>query len=416
METISEYGRPKLQAATYSKELLAEQYLLKNISKLYPEYTIAEERLSEGISPDFCLKDKEGNDLFVEVKATKIDTKYLGKIVDFYSAISNRDRQRKDSRPNFVLVGEKLDPNIKGYLDSLNIKFTSLNKLGFSYEKMRSEERNRRLRMLTPTEAKLVLDWEAKRQKSVTIDTLAEKTGGNRNYASKLLRRLERKEWLSRISSGVYGFIPASYGYKERFPPMNPFLIGSELVEPYYFAYSTATSHYGFSTQLPSTYFIVTTKKRLPYEWYNTRFRFITLSNRKFFGFRETEIFGVKVKIADPEKCLIDAVDKMHYCGGAEEVASVIYRGLKQADEPKLIDYLTKMNSYTLNQRFGFLMDFLSRRRLITFPSRLRFHLQENLGKAPIYLDAKRPRHGGYVREWNIVQNVPENELLSEIR
>jgi hypothetical protein len=32
------------------------------------------------------------------------------------------------------------------------------------------------------------------------------------------------------------------------------------------------------------------------------------LSKRKFFGFRESEIFGVKVKIADPEKGLIDAV------------------------------------------------------------------------------------------------------------
>jgi predicted transcriptional regulator of viral defense system len=395
---------------------LAEQYLLKNIYKIYPEYDIAEKRLSEDISPDFCLKDKEGNELFVEVKATKINNKHLGEIVDFYSAISNRDRQRKDSRSKFVLVGDKLDPNIKGYLDSLNIKFTSLNKLGFSYKKMRQDERNRRLRMLTPTEAKLVLDWEVKRQKSVTIDTLAETTGGNRNYASKLLRRLERKQWLSRISSGVYGFIPASYGYKERLPPMNPFLIGSELVEPYYFAYSTATSHYGFSTQLPSTYYLATTKKRLPYQWYNTRFRFITLSKRKFFGFIESEIFGVKVKIADPEKGLIDAVDKMHYCGGAEEVVSVIYRGLKRADEPKLIDYIIKMNSYTVNQRFGFLMDFLSRRGLIAFPSRLRFHLQENLGKSPIYLDAKRARHGGYVKEWNIVQNVHENELLSEIR
>jgi hypothetical protein len=108
-----------LQAVAHNRELLAEQYLLKNIYKIYPEYDIAEERLSEDISPDFRLKDKEGNELFVEVKATKINNKHLGEIVDFYSAISNRDRQKKDSRSKFVLVGDKIDPNIKGYLDSL---------------------------------------------------------------------------------------------------------------------------------------------------------------------------------------------------------------------------------------------------------------------------------------------------------
>jgi hypothetical protein len=100
-----------------------------------------------------------------------------------------------------IFVGEKVDSSVKTYLDHLNIKFISLDKLGFSYEKMQNEARNRLLRTLSPTEAELVSEWEAKGQKSVTIDMLIEKTRGNRNYASKLLRRLERKGWLSKISS-----------------------------------------------------------------------------------------------------------------------------------------------------------------------------------------------------------------------
>ena len=240
------------------------------------------------------------------------------------------------------------------------------------------------LRALTPTEAELVSEWEAKGQKSVTIDMLIEKTRGNRKYASKLLRRLDRKGWLSKISR-VYSFIPASYGYERRFPPMNPFLIGSTLIEPYYFAYSTANSHYGLTTQLPSTYYVATTKKRPSYEWHNIRFQFITLSVEKFFGSKEAEAFGVKINIADPEKTLIDAVDKMQYCDGIEEVVSVIQTGLKQVDESKLIDYVNRMNSYTLNQRFGLIIDFLSKHKLSTPPSRLRSQLHQNIGKTPIY-------------------------------
>jgi predicted transcriptional regulator of viral defense system len=197
---------------------------------------------------------------------------------------------------------------------------------------------------------------------------------------------------------------------------MNPFIIGSALIEPYYFAYSTANAHYGLTTQLPSTYYIATTKKRPSYEWRNIRFQFITLSDEKFFGFKQAEKLGAKVNIADPEKTLIDAIDKMQYCGGVEEVVSVIQRGLKQADASKLIQYLNRMNSYTLNQRFGFIVDYLSRHKLAIPPPRLRSHLLQNLGKAPIYLDSARPKHGTYVKEWNIMQNVADKELLSETR
>ena len=406
-----------MQAITLEKGPLAEQYVLENVSRLFPEYTLVttKERLPGHHSADLHLKDKEGNDVFVEVKATEINKKHLGQILDYYSAILNYNPKKKEDKLKLILVGEKIDSSLKSYLDRLNIKFTSLNRLGFSYEKERNKVRNG-LRTLTPTEAQLVLNWQAKGQKSVTIDMLVGIMGSNKNYASKLLRRLERKGWLSKISSGVYGFIPASYGYEKRFPSMNPFLIGSEIIEPYYFAYSTSNSHYGFSTQLPSTYYIATTKERPSYLWRNTRFQFITLSPKKFFGFREEEIFGVKVKIADPEKTLIDAVDKMQYCGGIEEVVSVLQRGLKQVDESKLLTYVAKMDSYTLNQRLGFIIDFLEKERLAKPTSRLRDQLHQKIGKSPIYLDTRRTRHGKYIRKWNIVLNVEDKELLSEIR
>lgn len=104
----------------------------------------------------------------------------------------------------------------------------------------------------------------------------------------------------------------------------------------------------------------------------------------------------------------------MQYCGGIEEVVSVIQTGLKQVDESKLIDYVNRMNSYTLSQRFGLIIDFLSKHKLSTHPSRLRSQLHQNLGKTPIYIDTTRPKHGKYVRKWNIVQNVSDRELLSE--
>lgn len=408
-----------MQTVTQNKDQLLEQYVLENISRLFPEHTLvrSKERLPGGHFADIYLKDKRGRDVFVEVKSKKIDKEALGQILDYYSAILNYNPKKKPDDVKFVLVGEKLDPTVRYYLNRLNIEFLPLKETGFSYEKFYSKLRERLSRTLTPTEAQIVSEWQAAGQKSVTIDMLAEKVGGNRNYASKLARRLEKKRWLAKISYGVYGFMPASYGYEKRFPSTNPFLIGSVLVEPYYFAYSTANSRHGFTTQMPSTYYIATTKKRPAYEWRNIRFQFVTLSDRKFFGFKQAEMFGAKVNIADPEKTLVDAVDKMQYCGGIEEVVSVVQRGLKQVDESKFADYVARMDSYSLNQRLGFILDFLYEHKLASkSPSLLREQLLQKVGKAPIYLDARRPRQGTYIKEWNLVQNISEKELLAEVR
>jgi predicted transcriptional regulator of viral defense system len=406
-----------LQAIDSDKGQLAERYVLENISRIFPDHKVLpQQRLPGGHFVDLYLRDKEGRDVFVEVKSTKIGREALGQILDYYSAILNYDPRRKPEDMRFILVGDGIDPDLKYDLDRLNIKFIPLEKLGFSYQKLRDKIRERLSKTLTPTEAKMVSEWQASGQKVVTIDTLAKRAGNNRNYASKLARRLVRKGWLSNISLGVYGFVPASHGYENRFPSMNPFLVGGTLVQPYYFAYSTANARHGFTKQLPSTYYIATTQRRPAYQWRNIRFRFVALSDKKFFGFKEVEIFGAKVNIADPEKALVDAVDKMQYCGGVEEVLGVIHRGLKRTDEAKIIDYAARMESYSLNQRFGFMIDYLYKHKLISKPSpRLREWLLQHVGKTPIYLDAERPRHGEYFKEWNIIQNVPERELLAEV-
>lgn len=393
-----------------------ERYILENISELFPQHHVVaiHEHLPGGRSIDLHLKDKKGNDLFIEVKGTKIDKKYLGQILDYYSAISNYNPKARN-KSKLIVIGQKIDPVLRKELEDLNISFISLDKLGFSYAKMLEEERNRRLRTLTPTEAALVLDWEAHKIQTVTTNMLIKKLGHSKNYANKLLRKLEGKKWLSRILPGVYSFIPAEYGYEERFPRMNPFLIGSALITPYYFSYSTANSHYGFTAQLPATYYIATTKKRAAFGWRNIRFQFITLSRKKFFGFTQAEKFGATINMAEPEKALIDAVDKMKYCGGTEEVVRVIQRGLNTVNKRKLVDYALRIDSYVISQRLGFIIDFLCEERLAKFPSRLKNRLLQNVGKTVIYLDASRTKRGRYVKEWNIIQNVSEKELLSEL-
>lgn len=124
------------------------------------------------------------------------------------------------------------------------------------------------------------------------------------------------------------------------------------------------------------------------------------------------------MSIASPEKSIVDSVDKIKYAGGIEEVTSVIYSGLKgKVDCKKLVDYAIRMNSHSMVQRLGFLLDFLQKEGLIKFPSRKKEDLLKHVGKTTIYLASTRKyRKGGdFNKDWNIIQNVPRDRLLSEI-
>jgi predicted transcriptional regulator of viral defense system len=231
-----------------------------------------------------------------------------------------------------------------------------------------------------------------------------------------LLHGLERKRWLERVARGLYQFIPLSYGYPERIPPANSFVIGSSLVEPYYFSYYTSNSHYGLTTQMPFTLFIATTKKKPDFEWLGSVFKFVTLSRHKFFGYKKERVLEFEVNVAELEKSLVDSFDKPKYAGGIEQLVRITWQGLPRVDEGKLVEYAVRMNSHSLIQRLGFVIHFLVEEGLVEpLPSNLNETLFEHVGKAVICLDPKRPRTGIFSKEWRIINNVPKTQLLSEI-
>jgi predicted transcriptional regulator of viral defense system len=197
---------------------------------------------------------------------------------------------------------------------------------------------------------------------------------------------------------------------------MNPFSVGSSLVSPYYFSYATANAHYGFTAQMPSTYYIATTRKRPYLEWRNMGFRFVTLTSGKFFGFRQEVVLGAKVNMAEPEKAIVDSVDKVRYAGGIEEVVSVIYRSWGRVDKKKLVKYALMMRTHSICQRLGFLVDFLAARGLVEFQSNLRSELLKGVGRAPIYLAPSGSRRGSFSGEWRVVKNLEDRQLLSEVQ
>lgn len=402
-------------------ERALEAYVSREIPNIFREYSIVavNETLPGRIRADFHLRDRDGTDVFVEVSAQKIGRTKLSQILNIYAAISNIEPPLR--KFELIVISPDVTLSVKKELEKLPVKLLTYEQIGITTKKLhevQEQERRRRhkIQQLSPKEARLVAKWESEKKTTVRASDVQEALDCTIDYAYFLLHNLERKHWLERVTRGLYQFIPLSYGYPERTPPSNSFIIGAALIKPYYFSYYTSNSHYGFTTQMPFTLFIATTKKKLNIEWAGSAFKFVTLSKQKFFGYRREKVFDTEVNMAEPEKSLVDSFDKPRYVGGTEQLARITWRGLPRVKKEKLVKYAVKMNSHTLIQRLGFIIDFLAKEELVKpLPRNLKDRMLRHVGKTAIYLDSRKPKTGEFSKEWGIINNVPRVQLLSEI-
>ncbi len=396
-----------------------EAFVSRQLIKAFGEHKLVttDEQLPGRIRVDFHFKDKAGIDVFVEVTMNKIGRGSLSKILNLYSALSNLEPPLE--KFELIVVGPEFEASAMKSLGGLPIRLVTFEDLGITraeLEAVREEQNQFQDRRLSPEEAKLAAMWESEKKTVIRAKDVQDALRCSSGYAYVLLHNLERKHWLERISTGLYQFVPAAYGYPEKIPPANSFAVGAALVEPYYFSYYTANSHYGFTTQMPFTLFVATTKKKPKVEWQSVAFKFVTLSKRKFFGYRFERAFDAKVCMAEPEKAIVDSFDKPHYAGGVEQLARITWRGLAKVDEGKLVDYAVRMESYALVQRLGFVVDSLSKEGLVQpLASDHRGLLLRHVGNTPIYLDSRRLKTGSFSNDWRVIDNMPREQLLSEI-
>ena len=268
-------------------------------------------------------------------------------------------------------------------------------------------------RTLSDLESKLVMELEWQEKPFVTLQDVTDILGCSHGHARKLLHQLEKKRWLDRLVPGKYQFIPASRG-AQAVPDMNPLLVGSALVEPYYYSYATANHFYGFTTQTPAIVYIAVTKARRPAEIRGVEYRFVSLNPSKFFGYQKTRVYTAEVFMAEPEKAVVDSLDKMNYAGGIAEVARVIQVARRQVDLGKLADYALRMGSHALVQRLGYLLETLGEPP----PAKVTDKLLSGLGATKTYLGpiSRWGTGGVYDPRWQVVVNVPDRQLMGEIR
>jgi predicted transcriptional regulator of viral defense system len=269
-------------------------------------------------------------------------------------------------------------------------------------------------RSLSPLESKLILHLEWEKQPTVTIDDTMNILDVSYDHARQILHRLARDRWLAPIRSGRYELIPADRG-EYAFVDTNSLFLGSTLVEPYYFSFATAAFFHGLSTQASFTVYIATTQdkpRRMVIR--DKEYRLVLQPAHKFFAWSEVDAYGSSVNMADPEKTILDSLDRPEYAGDIPEVATMLWRGKSRLHWPKLVEYAIRFKTQTLLQRLGYLVDLL---QLPMTEETRQALLAKSVGKNKCYLGRTRRWNTGgeYDSTWRIVDNIPRQELLAEI-
>lgn len=268
------------------------------------------------------------------------------------------------------------------------------------------------IRTLGPKEALLVLSLSEQRRDVVLASEIIEMLGSE-GSARNVIQGLVKKGWLARLVGGRYMFLPPERG-PDNLGENNALALASAAVEESYVGWWGAASFHGMTTQKPSSLAVAVLKQRPPREIEGTSVRFVKVSPRKFFGFRDFDVYGRSTTLSTAAKTVVDCVDRPDLCGGPSELARIVYGASSEVDPIEMVDDALRMDSTALVQRLGFLTDLVGWR--IGDALRTRLHdaipktARSHFGRAE-----RRPDDIGYVGDWGLFVHVRRSDLLADV-
>lgn len=195
---------------------------------------------------------------------------------------------------------------------------------------------------------------------TITPNQAAEIWQINPVQAAKRLAWLNKKGWLERIRQGVYIAVPLDSLTRDIIPE-EPFVIASQVFSPCYIGGVNAANYWDLTEQLFRTVTVMTEKKlqnRKPV-LAGTEYILHTLKPQYFYGLKTVWLDGVKVKISDPTRTLVDMLMFPDFCGGLRFISEVLENYLKSdiKNIEQFIEYLDKAPNGAALKRLGFLLE-----------------------------------------------------------
>jgi predicted transcriptional regulator of viral defense system len=240
-----------------------------------------------------------------------------------------------------------------------------------------------------------------------TYEDAVKAYGSSNRRLWELLSTLVKRGWLQRIEKGKYLILPFEAG-REREWTEHEFIIASYLIEPYYIGFRSALNYYGYTEQISRTVYIASTRRKLKssLEISGVTYRLVNMPERKFFGFKQIPTDGYKINISEPEKTIIDCLDRIRYCGGIPELAKALWYGRDELDFTKMAEYSRRNGNRAASQRLGYLIEMLG----FKADEAVKILLQ-SMSTRYTPLDTLSEPKGKYMERWKVILNIPDDEL-----
>lgn len=229
----------------------------------------------------------------------------------------------------------------------------------------------------------------------------------------KLLSDMTKRGVIMRIKEGLYHRIPYEQKPDQYVP--NWHLTAEAMVKPkeYYVGFYSALDIHGLITQPSMVEQVITHEQVKPkvQQVKNVRFEFITLSEKRFFGYKKHWIDDFhKVNCSDLEKTFLDCLYKPDYAGGITEITKALYKSREKLQPTRFQEYLEKFNTQVVYKRLGFIISTLE-----LYPELQKF-ITGKISSSYAPLDPSLEKHGNYSSKWGIIDNIDFKTVLDSIK
>ncbi len=176
-------------------------------------------------------------------------------------------------------------------------------------------------------------------------------------------------------------------------------------------AYATAMRWWGWRPAAGSSrsglssliYITPKRKQAMRPELLGVRFELVFVKPKRMFGAVLLGEPGLRIRVTDPERTVVDMFDRSDLCGGIPAVAAALEQAWPGLDLERLTAYLERFAGGTVPRRLGYLVEHLG---LLPPGDPLLARWRTLLGAGYSLLERGGPAEGPFVRRWRLRVNV----------
>ena len=145
-------------------------------------------------------------------------------------------------------------------------------------------------------------------------------------------------------------------------------------------------------------------KQAMRPELLGMRFELVLVKPERMFGAALLGEPGLRIRVTDPERTVVDMFDRGDLCGGVPVAAAALEAAWPALDLERLTGYLERFAGGTAPRRLGYLVERLG---LLPPDDPLLHGWRTLLGAGYSLLERGGPAEGPFVRRWRLRVNVP---------